>query len=160
MISIKRLVTWLEKLFYISMLSIRRLGLEWPQYTTHEKMQIQNIIQHGTKTTGFDVVIDRCSLDNLHEGPNKRPANSGCSFFRYTNNELSNNSNQRYQRRKRIRENNKFAIDSYSRSHPIQREYRKMIETWEECSRFNATSQRLADQARTIKKIGFLTLKY
>ena len=53
------------------------------------------------------------------------------------------------------REGNQIALNYYFRSNPTQIEYRKrMIEIWQECSSFQTTSQRLADQVRTIIKKG------
>ena len=49
-------------------------------------------------------------------------------------------------------------IHCYFRSNPTQRRYRKrMIEIWQECSNFQTTSQRLADQVRTIIKKGWFS---
>ena len=43
-------------------------------------------------------------------------------------------------------------------NNPIQRGYRKrMIEIWAYSARFNTTSQRLANQARTILKKGWFS---
>ena len=49
-----------------------------------------------------------------------------------------------------------FALHYYFTSNPTQRESRqKMIEIWQECTRFK-TNQRIADQTRmTIKKYRF-----
>ena len=60
-------------------------------------MKNQNITQRGTKTTGLNFMISRCPLDSQHAGPDQNPGNVGC-FFKYTNEELSNHSNQRHQR--------------------------------------------------------------
>ena len=115
-------------------------------------MQSQNIIQCETQTTGLGVIIGRCSLDSQHVGPSPHPEGVGCSFFCYTN-ELRNHLNQRHQHRKQTRKNNKFVLYCYFRSNPTQMKYRKrMIKIQEECIRFNATSQKLVDQANMIIK--------
>ena len=77
------------------------------------------------------------------------------------NDNLSNHTNQRYQQRKWTWEDNKLALHCYFWSSPTQRGYRKGIkEIWEECVRFKTTSQRLADQVRTIiKKVCFSELE-
>ena len=56
---------------------------------------------------------------------------------------------------------NQLALHSYFRSIPTKRRYMKrMIEIWQECSNFQTTSQRLADQVRTIiKKYRFSDLE-
>ena len=85
-----------------------------------KKMTNRNIFQHGTQTTGFGVMIGWCPFVSQHGGPLRHPANVGCSFFRYTNDELRNHSNQRHQHRKRTKKGNKLALHSYSRSNPTQ----------------------------------------
>ena len=62
------------------------------------KMLNQNMTQHGTQATGLNVMIGRCSPDNQHERPNRHPANVGCSFFRYMNDDLRKYINQRCKR--------------------------------------------------------------
>ena len=93
------------------------------------KMSNRNITQRGTQTTGVGIMIGRCSPDSQHEGNACRPANVGSSSFRYTNDDLTNHTNQRHQHRKWTWEDNKFAPHCYFRSNPTQRWFRKrMIE--------------------------------
>ena len=129
-------------------------------------MTNRSIIQHGTQTTGFGVMIGRCSLDSQHGGYNRRPANVGCSFsrytndssFRYTNDEQIDQSHQRPQRRKWSREDNKVTLYCYFRSNPRKRGLgKRMIEIRKEFARFKTTNQRLADQVRTITKNGWFS---
>ena len=57
-------------------------------------------------------------------------------LFKYTNDKLSNFSNQRHHRRKWTREDNKLALHCYFRSNSMQKKYRKrMIDIWEEFGR-------------------------
>ena len=73
-------------------------------------------------------------------------------FFRYTNDDLSNLTNQRRQHKTWTREDNQL------RSNLTLREYRKkIIEIWQECARFQTTNQRLVDQVRTIIKKGWFS---
>ena len=91
-------------------------------------------------------------------GNHRHPANVGCSFFRYSNDQRINHSNQRLQRRKWIKKDNKIALYCYFRSNPTQRGNRKrMIEIWADFARFKTTNQRLADQVRTIIKRGWFS---
>ena len=53
----------------------------------------------GTQAIGLGLMIDRCSSDSQHERPKRHPANVGCSFFRYTNDDLRNHTNQRRKRK-------------------------------------------------------------
>ena len=54
------------------------------------------------------------------------------------------------------REDNQLALHCYYRNNPSQRGYSKrMIEIWPECANFQITSQRLADQVKTIIKKGW-----
>ena len=55
----------------------------------------QNMTQRGTQATGLDIMIGRCSPDSQHGRYDRHPANVGCSFFRYMNNDLRNYTNQR-----------------------------------------------------------------
>ena len=121
-----------------------------------------NITKRGTQATGLGVMIGRCSLDSQHGRPDRHPTNVGCSFFRYMNDDIRNHNDQRPKRKIWTREDNHLALQCYFRSNPSQSGYRKrMIEIWQECASFQTTSQRVADQVRTIiKKDGFLTLKY
>ena len=121
------------------------------------KMLKQNIIQHGTQASGLGVMIGRCSPESQYGRPDSHPANVGCSFFRYTNDELRNHINQRRKHKKWTREDNPLALHCYFRSNPTQRGYRKrMIEIWQECASFQ-TSQKLTDQVRTIIKKGWFS---
>ena len=124
-------------------------------------MSNSNITPHGTQASGLGVTIGRCSLDSQHGRYDCHPANVGCSLFRYTNGDLRNHINQRPKRKAWTREDNQLALHCYFRSNPTQRGYRKrMREIWQELSNFQTTSQRLADQVRTIiKKCTFSDLE-
>ena len=116
------------------------------------------MIQRGTQATGLGVLKGRFSLDCPHWRPDRHPANVRCSFFRYTNDDLKNHSNQRCKQKIWTREDNHLALDSYFRINPTQRVYRKrMIEIWQECASFQTTSRRHADQVRTIIKKGWFS---
>ena len=96
-----------------------------------------NITQRGIQATGLSVMIGRCSPNSQLERPRRHPANAGCSFFRYTNDNLRNHTNQRPKRKAWTREDNQLALHCYFWSNPTQRGYRKrMIEIWQECSNF------------------------
>ena len=99
--------------------------------------------------------------DCQHGGSDCHPAIVGCSFFRYTNDDLSDLTNQRHQHKIWTREDNKLAFHSYFNNNPTQSMYRKrMIVIREECVRLQTTSQRLANQVRTIiKKVWFSNLE-
>ena len=103
-------------------------------------------------------MIGRCYPDSQHGRPERHPTNVGCSFFRYINDDVTNQNEQRPKRRTCTREENKLVLECYFRSNPSQRGYRKrMFEIWQECSTFQTTSQRLADQVRTITKKGWFS---
>ena len=122
------------------------------------KMSNHNITQCGTQATGLGVMTGRCSPDSQHGRPGRHPTNVGCSFFRYINDDVTNHKDQRPKRRTWTREENKLVLECYFRSNPSQRGYRKrMFEIWQECSTFQTTSQRLADQVRTITKKGWFS---
>ena len=79
-------------------------------------------------------------------------------FFRYINDDVTNHNEQRPKRRTWTREENQLVLECYFRSNPSQRGHTKrMIEIWHECSTFQTTSQRLADQVRTITKKGWFS---
>ena len=79
-------------------------------------------------------------------------------FFRCMNSSLSNHTNQRHQHRKWCREDNKLVLHCYFRTNPTQKGFRKrIIEIWEEYTRFHTTIQRLADQVWTIIKKGWFS---
>ena len=126
------------------------------------KISNLNITKRVTQATGLGVMISRCSLDSQHGRPDCHPANVGCSLFRYLNDDISNHNDQRPKRKIWTREDNQLALHCYFKSNLSQRGYRKrMIEIWQECASFQTTSQKLADQVKTIiKRDGFLTLKY
>ena len=114
--------------------------------------------QRGAQNSALGVMIDRCSLDSQHGWLDRHPANVGCSLFRYTNSDLKNPANQRPKRKIWNREDNQLALHCYFKSNPTQRGYRKrMMEMWQELSIFQTTSQRLADQVRTIMKKGWFS---
>ena len=79
-------------------------------------------------------------------------------FFRYINDDVSNHNEQRPKRRRWTREENQLVLECYFRSNPSQRGYRKrMMEIWQERPTFQTTSQRLADQVKTIMKKGWFS---
>ena len=122
------------------------------------KMSNLNITKRGTQATGLGVMIGRCSLDSQHGGPGRHPTNVGSSLFRYLNNNIGNHNDQRPKRKAWTREDNQLPLHCYFKSNPSQRSYKKrMIEIWQECARFQTTSQRLADQVRTIIKKGWFS---
>ena len=58
------------------------------------------------------------------------------------------------------KEDNQLAIQRYFRCNSSQRGYwKRMIEIWQECAKFQTTSQRLADQVRKIIKGWFSDLE-
>ena len=98
-------------------------------------------------------MIGRCSSDSQHGIPERHPMNVGWSFFRYINDDVRNNNDQRPKRKTCTREDNQLALQCYFRSNPSQRGYRKrMIEIWQECAKFQTFNERLTDQVRTIIK--------
>ena len=44
-------------------------------------------------------MISRCSLISQHEGPGQSPVNVGCSTFKDTNKDQSNNSAKRHEQK-------------------------------------------------------------
>ena len=121
------------------------------------KILHQNMTQRGTQATGLCVMTGRCSPDSQYRRPDRLPAIVGCSFFRYTNDDLRNHTNQRRKHKTWTRENNQLALHCYFTSNLSHRGYKKrMVEIWQECARFQTTSQRVADQVRaTMKKVWF-----
>ena len=111
------------------------------------KCQIQILDNVGPRAQdpGSGVMIGRCSLDSEHGRSNRHPANVGCSFFRYTNGDLRNLINQR-PKRKALKTNNLH----YTAILGV------MMEIWLELTNFQ-TSQRFADQVRTIIKKGWFS---
>ena len=121
-------------------------------------MSNHNITQRGTQPTGLSVMIGRCSPDSQHGTPGRHPTNVCYSFFRYIKDDVTNHNEQRPKRRTWTREENQLVLECYFRSNHSQRDYRKrMIEIWQECTTFHTTSQRLADQVRTITKKGWFS---
>ena len=121
-------------------------------------MSNHNITQCETQATGLGVMIGRCSSDSQHGRPGCHPTNVGCSFFWYINDDVTNHNEQRPKRRTWTREENKLVLECYFRSNHSQRGYwKRMFEIWQECFTFLTTSQRLADQVRTITKKGWFS---
>ena len=121
-------------------------------------MSNHNITQRGTQVTGLGVMIGRFSPNSQHRRLDRHPTNVGWSFFRYINDDVRNHNDQRPKRKRWTREDNQLALQCYFRRNPSQRRYRKrMIEIWQECAKFQTTSQRLADQVRTIIKKGWFS---
>ena len=114
--------------------------------------------QRGAQDSDLGVMIGRFSLDSQHGRPDSHPANVGCSLFMYTNNDSMNPANQRPKRKTWTREDNQLALHCYFKSNPTQRGYKKrMMEIWQELAIFQTTSQRFADQVRTIMKKGWFS---
>ena len=68
------------------------------------KMSNPNITQRGTQATGLGDMIGRCSPDSQHGRPDRHPTNVGGSFFRYINDDVTNQNgdlNAEYGLRKR-----------------------------------------------------------
>ena len=102
-------------------------------------------------------MIDRSSPDSQRTRSDRHPANVGCSFFRYTNDDLRNHTIQRRKHKTWPWEDNQLAQHCSFRSSSTQRGYRKrMIEIWQECFSFR-TSQGRADEVRTIIKKGWFS---
>ena len=83
------------------------------------KMSNHNITHRGTKATSMGVMIGRCSPDSQHGRLDRHPGNVGCSFFKYTNDDLRNHNDQRPKRKTWTREDNQFALHCYFRSNPF-----------------------------------------
>ena len=114
--------------------------------------------QRGTQATGWGVMMGRCSPDSQHGRISCPPANVGCSFFRYMNDNSRKYTNRRRKHKTWTREDNQLALSCYFRSNPTQRGYRKrMIEIWQECASIQTTSQRLVDHIWTIIKKGWFS---
>ena len=104
------------------------------------------------------IIIIMCSLASQHGRPDRHPLNVGCFSFRYRNDDVTNHNDQRPTRKTWTKEDNQLALQCYFRTNPSQRGYRKrMIEIWQEYAKFQTTSQRLADQVRTIIKKGWFS---
>ena len=149
---------WLGKVIHWEMI----INNPWVWYSHNIppmiKMSNSNFTQRGTQDSDLGVMIGRCSLDSQHGRSDRHPANVGCSLFRYTNSDLWNHTNQRLKRKTLTREDNQLALHCYFRSNPTKRGYRKrMMEIWQELSNLQTTSQRLADQVRTIMKKGWFS---
>ena len=72
--------------------------------------------------------------------------------------DISNHNDQRPKHKTWTREDNHIALHCYFWSNPSQRGYKKrMREIWQECASFQNTSQRLADQVRTIMEKGWFS---
>ena len=91
------------------------------------KMLNQIMTQCGSQSTGFGVTISRCCPDSLHGKLGHHPANVGCSFFRYTNDDLRNHTNPRRKHKTWAKEDNQLALHCYFRSNPPQRRYWQWI---------------------------------
>ena len=121
-------------------------------------MSTLNITKRETLATGLGAMIGRCSPDSQHVRPDRHPENVGYYLFRYMNDDISNHNDQRLKRKTWTREDNQLALHCYFRSNPSQRRYRKrMIEIWQESATFHTTSQRFADQVRTIIRKGWFS---
>ena len=120
------------------MSSAQILNNPWVWYNDNTppkiKMLNQNITPHGTEATRLRAAV-AVLIANM--GDDRHSANVGCAFFRYTNAELKNHTNQRSKNKTWAREDNQLVLHCYFRSNPTQRGYRKrMIEIWQECASF------------------------
>ena len=77
--------------------------------------------QFGTQVIGSVIMIGKCSPDFQHGRPDRHPLNVGCSFFRYMNDDLRNNTDLRRKYKTWTREDNQFALHCYFRSNATQR---------------------------------------
>ena len=82
------------------------------------KMLNQNMTQRETQTTSLGVIISKCSPDNQHGKPNRHLTNVDCSFFRYTNDDLRNHTNQRRKHKTWTKEGGQLALHCYFRNNP------------------------------------------
>ena len=118
------------------------------------KMSNPNVTHLGTQATELGVMFGRCSPDSQHGRSGCHPTNVGSSFFRYINYDVTNHN----KRRTWTREENQLLLECYFRSNTSQRGYRKrMMDIWQQRLTFQTTSQRLADQVRTIMKKGWFS---
>ena len=58
--------------------------------------------------TDLRSMIGSCSFGSQHERLDKHSVNVGCSNYKYTNDDLNNNSTQIYQRKEWAKEDNKM----------------------------------------------------
>ena len=121
---------------------------------------MSNTNQRRTQKRNLTAVIDRCSLNIQHGGPDQYSANDGCYNFGYGNKDRSNNESDKHWRKKWIREDNKNLFHGYSKNNITQTSYREMmIEILAEPAKINR-SQRLADKTwLNFKKDWFSNLK-
>ena len=115
-----------------------------------------NMTQRGIQATEVGDMISICSSNSEHWGPRRYPVNISC-FLGAMNDDVSNSTNRRHQHRKLTREVKKSSrfifFFFFFRSNPTQRGYRKiMTYIWDECTRFQTTRQRVANQFRAIIK--------
>ena len=102
------------------------------------KMLNQNTKQTGTRITGLGIMIGKCSTDSQHGRLDRYPANVGCSFFKYTDDDLTNPTNKRRKSKAWTRKENQLAQQWYFKSNHTQRGYKKrMIGIWQECLKFS-----------------------
>ena len=66
------------------------LGQVSPHYTTHVKNVKSQYYTTWDQATGLGVMIGRCSPHSQHGRPTRHPTNVGCSFFRYLNEDVTN----------------------------------------------------------------------
>ena len=117
----------------------------------------QNLTWRGTQVTGLGVMIGRCSPDTQHRRPDRHPANIGSSFFQVHEWRVKNYTNQKRK--------NKFIDEGRQPTCTTllfyQQPYTKRIQEknyiMQECSSFKITSQRFADQVKTIIKKGWFS---
>ena len=121
-------------------------------------MSNHNVTQCGTQVTGLGVMIERCTMiANMGHPVVILRMLTALFFFKYINDDVINH-NQRPTLKTWTGEDNQLALQCYFRSKTSHRGYRKrMINIWQECAKFQTTSQRLADQVRTIIKKGLFS---
>ena len=66
--------------------------------------------------TDLCIMIVSCSFGSWYERPDKHSVNAGCSNYKNTNDDLSNNSTQIYQRKEWAKEDNKMFFPVFLRA--------------------------------------------
>ena len=120
------------------------------------KISNHNIAKHGTRATDLGVMIGRCSLDSQHGRPDVILRMLAALFSGTRMTTLRTTTIREHNARHGLWKTT--VLHCYFRSNPSQSGYKKrMIEIWQECVGFQTTSQRLADQVRTIIKKGWFS---
>ena len=118
------------RVFFVSGAQI--LNNSWVLYISPMiKMYNQNMTQPGTQATNLGVMIGGGLLIANMGDPVVILPMLAVLFFRYTNDDLRNHTNQRRKHKIWTWEDSQLAPHCYFRSNTEQRGYRKiMIETW------------------------------